>query len=230
MQWDRSRIGTSTDKNNSYFNNVFNNIMISSDEFSNWQTKFMIGTTLRAFFTPSTLKITRFNGVRWDASSRKNIVTLLAQPGSPTLSGIHWQSILGDILKIGGTYVSKRRGTISDSHQDIDTQIKTGPRYMYLVITDDSPEDTDNGPRVYDVKVRSDGAIVDVPMRVAKIPDFLNQHRFYNDDFQKQFIFERSAGSTPFIPKNVESLIPNQGSWFLSIINSNSFIQGFFVL
>ncbi|MFC1508759.1 hypothetical protein ACFL60_03615 [Candidatus Omnitrophota bacterium] len=223
MQWDQSRIGTSTATDAGYFNSVFNNLMISSDEFSNWQTKFMIGTTMRAFFTPSTLKITRFNGVRWDASSRKNNVTLLAQPGTNPLFGVHWQSILGDILKIGGTYVSRQRGTISNSHQDIDLAIKTGPRYMYLVITDDSPEDTDNGPRVFDVRVKSDGDFVEVPMRVAKIPDFLNQHRFYNDDFQKQYIFQREA-STPFIPANVENSLTSSisGSWFLSVINSNT--------
>ena len=70
MTWDRSTVGA----NQSYGANVniFDDLMISSDEFSNWMTKFMIGRNMRAYFTPSTLKRTNLDGVRWDASSRKN--------------------------------------------------------------------------------------------------------------------------------------------------------------
>ncbi|MBN1291918.1 MAG: hypothetical protein JXB48_08775 [Candidatus Latescibacteria bacterium] len=224
MKWDRSRVGataTTDASTTSYYNQVFNNLMISSDEFSNWQTKFLIGSSLRAYFTPSTLKKTVFSGIRWDASSRKNNVTLIASPGARSMYGLHWQSILGDILKIGGTFVSQQRGTLSNSHQDIDTNIRTGPRYVYLVVTDDSPEDTENGPRVFDVKVKANGEYINVNSRVFKITDLASRKRYYNGDFQKQYIFTRSS-TTPFIPQNVESLAYNQGSWFLSMMSSNT--------
>jgi len=229
MKWDRSRIGASYDADTAtgetnYFNSVFNNLMISSDEFSNWQTKFMIGTTLRAHFTSSTLKDTRLNGIRWDASSRKNNVTLIASPGTNPLWGVHWQSILGDILRVGGTFVSKQRGTISNSHQDIDTAIKTGPRYVYLFFSDDSPEDTDRGARVYDVKIKESGQAIDVPTRVFKIPDLLNSKRYYDKDFQKQYVFQRSS-SDPFIPQKLENIVPNTDSWVLGIINTTTNIN-----
>jgi hypothetical protein len=129
MQWNRSRLGSSYGFDGTYSSNVFNNIMIAADEFSNWQTRFMIsnggtGIGMRAYFTPSTLKITNFGGLRWDASSRKNNVTLLVQnnsgPTAMNLYGVHWQSILGDILKVGATYVGSQRGTTSYSHADID--------------------------------------------------------------------------------------------------------------
>lgn len=249
MQWDQSRAGaihqndiTATGPTYEigpttyagYFTNVFNNLLISSDEFSNWQTKFMIGSKLRAYFTPSTLKITNFNGIRWDASSRQNSVTLIAQPSSPVkgtriapatstpLWGVHWQSILGDVLKVGGTYVSKQRGTLSDSHQDIDTTIKSGPRYVYLIISDDSPEDTDRGARVYDVKVKSGGNVINIGnnTRVFKIPDLLNRHRWYNKDFQKPFVFQ--SGSDAYIPQKVENIVGKMGSWFLGLVNTTT--------
>jgi len=233
MKWDQSRVGASADDDagsgeTNYFNQVFNNLMISSDEFSSWQTKFMIGKALRTYFTPSTLKITRFNGIRWDASSRKNNVTLIASTdanatmsGSQPLFGVHWQSILGDILKIGGTFVTHQRGTISNSHQDIDTDIRTGPRYVYLLVSDDSPEDTENGPRVYDVKVKANGEVIDVPQRVFKVPDLINAKRYYGGDFQKQYIFQRSSAD-PFIPQKAENLTYNQGSWVLDVLTTNT--------
>lgn len=134
---------------------------------------------MRAFFTPSTLKITNFGGLRWDASSRKNNLTLLVQnnsgPTAMNLYAAHWQSILGDVLKVGATYVGRQRGTTDYSHADIDHTdnvagiigMRDEPRYVYLVLSDDSPEDRENGARVYDVKVMINGADLtsQVPMR-----------------------------------------------------------------
>ncbi len=238
FQWDRSRVGTSYGFDGTYSANVFNNIMISADEFSNWQTKFMISNNtystsspvgMRAYFTPSTLKITNFSGIRWDLSSRKNNVTLLVQnnQGSTAgnLYGVHWQSILGDILKVGGTFVSRQRGTQGYSNADIDngtTGMRSAPRYVYLVITDESPEDSEVGARVYDVRVRINGTDLtkQVPQRILKITDILNRRRYYDNAFQKQYIFERTSGG--FFPKKIEDNIANQDSWFLSIMGAST--------
>ena len=233
-RWDRSRVGTNYGFDGTYSANVFNNLMISADEFSNWQTRFMIanvsgdGTGMRAYFTPSTLKITNFGGVRWDLSSRKNNITLLVENrGGPTaqnLYGIHWQSILGDILKVGGTFVARQRGTLSYSHTDIDngpTGMRSTPRYIYLVLSDDSPEDRDNGPRIYNIRVRVNGADItsQIPKRVFKITDLLNRRRYFNNAFQKQYIF--GADASGFFPQMIESYIANTDSWFLSVMNTS---------
>jgi len=80
MAWAQSYVGASQ----TYSDNarIFNRLMISSDDYSNWVTKFIIGENLRAYFTPSTLKRTNFDGIRWDASTRKNSFTFLASIGT----------------------------------------------------------------------------------------------------------------------------------------------------
>lgn len=231
MQWDMSRVGASSSTDaggTNFYSGVFNNLMISTDEFSNWRTNFMIGNTLRAYFTPSTLKATNFQGIRWDASSRKNQVSLIASTGEVSglndrpMFGVHWQSILGDILKVGGTFVTRQRGTQSYSHQDIDQSISTPPRYVYLMVTDDSPYDTTNGPRVYDVRVVINGDDVtdNIPTRAYKVPDVLNSKRFYNDEFQKQVVFMR--GNDPVVPKIVENVQYNSESWLLDLLQDST--------
>jgi len=228
MQWDQSRLGTSSAFDGTYAPNVFNNLMISSDEFSNWQTRFMIGTTIRAYFTPSTLKMTNFNGIRWDASTRKNSITLLAQPSSGvaaiTTLGAHWQSILGDKLKVGGTFISRQRGTLAYNNADIDNGnagMRDTPRYIYLVLSDGSPQDLDNGPRIYKIQTIINGADLtsQVPMRVFKIKDLLNSKRYYSGAFQQQYVFPRSGD---FIPYRPEDQAMNSDSWFLGAMNSNT--------
>ena len=208
MTWDKSTVGA-----NKFYGdnaaNIFENLMISSDEFSNWETKFMIGRNLRAYFTPSTLKRTNFDGIRWDASSRKNSFTFLASVGDrptsdydrrPThfnnLFGAYWQSILGDVLKLGGSFVTRQRGTQSYSNKDIDTGFrgineKEMPRYMYVVITDDSPEDATNGTRVYDVKAIVNGKEANIPKRAYKIDDVINIFKFTDMKVQNQYLFSR---------------------------------------
>ncbi len=273
MSWNRSKLGASQDpadatsatKTEQYrwMNGVFNNLVIATDEFSNWQTRFMIarrptniswnGTVpqggLRAYFTPSTMKITNFSGFRWDASSRKNNVTILASSGDRPTYGVHWQSVLGDILKVGATYVGRQRGTISYSHQDIDGSnpdeyyMKNVPRYVYLVVTDDSPEDTGPGARVFDVKAVVNGKATqiayaddydkDYPIkgRVMKIDNLFSQYRYINHEQQRSYMFYMNSATydqkensksnrfnSSYMHMNVEDIRNNRDSWFLSLV------------
>jgi len=251
MTWNRSKLGAEEWQDDRWANRVFNNLMISSDEFSNWQTKFIIarggrsgayGQGIRTYFTPSTLKQTNFGGFRWDASSRKNNVSIVASAGDRPLYGVHWQSVLGDILKIGATYVSRQRGTVSYSHQDIDgsnlkspTIMRDEPRYVYVIITDDSPEDTGPGALVFDIKAYINGKEEriafkgeDYPVkgRVFNITDLFHRSRYYSGDFQKQYIFSYSAyqsggpGSSDFVHRDVTQDRNSRGSWLLELMNT----------
>lgn len=244
MNWNQSRAGASNTYS-SVYQSVFNRLVVSADEFSNWQTQFMIGRAyvsggdvlggLRMYVTPSTMKMTNFSGVRWDLSSRKNNVSLFLKtpmgttastPQDSTLYGLHWQSILGDVLKVGGTFVTHYRSTSQYSNIDIDENIKNEPRYVYLVLTDDSPEDTNNGPRIYDVKVLVNGEEQTVPTRAFKIPDIINARRFDSATSMSStyYVFSSSVGAysaTYSLPYREESNLATSGSWFLNLINNN---------
>lgn len=244
LTWDKSTVGASQVYGDNAAS-IFNNLMISSDEFSNWQTQFMVGTNLRVYFTPSTLKRTNFNGIRWDASSRKNSFTFVASVGSnpsnarldapPTesdyrnLFGAYWQSVLGDVLKIGGSFVTNQRGTQSYSNRDIDSGI-TGikevdfPRYMYVVVTDGTPEDTRQGARVYQIKAILDGKESNLPNRVFKIQNFINQITFQDGKFNIQNqVLVRADGTSSFIPEAIENFEFSTGSWFYKIMKSSTY-------
>jgi len=239
LSWDLSTVGAKRFYSDDAAN-IFNNLMISSDEISNWETKFMVGTNLRAYFTPSTLKRTNFNGIRWDASSRKNSFTLVAAVGDRPASdydktssdyrnlfGGHWESILGDVLKLGGSFVVNQRGTQSFSNTDIasgvygikETEME---RYVYVVITDDSPEDPSNGARVYKVKALVNGKEADLPQRSFKIPDIIHAFKFSDMIWQNQFLFQRgtAADVSAYIPQTIENIQYTDGSWFLNLMNT----------
>lgn len=245
MNWNQSKLGASTTTDDRWASDVFNNLMICSDEFSNWQTKFILsqggyGAGIRSYFTPSTLKITNFGGFRWDLSSRKNNVTLLASTGDRPIYGVHWQSVLGDILKIGATYVGRQRGTVSYSHQDIDgsnteslNYMKDEPQYVYVIVTDDSPEDTGPGALVYGVKayingkeekIAFQGEDYPVKGRMFKIPNLLSQKRFYDNSFGKQYIFNYTSGSpsSEFLPDYLERHRNKRGSWLLGLLDDST--------
>ncbi|MBT4483510.1 MAG: hypothetical protein HOC71_07515 [Candidatus Latescibacteria bacterium] len=258
MRFDQSRLGamqsppdnlnTSANQNYRWVNNVFNNLMVVSDEFSNWQTRFMMargagnGTGIRTYFTPSTLKQTNFSGFRWDASTRKNNISIVATTDeydplaysqnkkrvSYPLYGVHWESQLGDIMKLGATFVSKQRGTLADSHQDIDWKIQGEPRYVYVVITDDSPEDTGAGAKVYDIKavvngkkepIAFKGEDYNLKGRVFKIPDLFERKRYYSGkpEPQKEYVVDQDAGE--HLRMDTSELRNRRESWFLELMD-----------
>lgn len=255
MNWNRSKLGASEWSDDRWANRVFNNLMICSDEFSNWQTKFILsrgghGAGIRSYFTPSTLKLTNFGGFRWDLSSRKNNVTLLASAGDRPIYGVHWQSVLGDILKVGATYVGRQRGTVSYSHQDIDgsnpemlNYMKSEPQYVYVMITDDSPEDEGPGAVVYGIKafvngkeelIAFNGEAYPVKGRLFKINSLFDQKRFYQNSFQKQYMFPYSysasggPSSSEFVKDYVERHRNKRGSWLLGLMEGNTRIMNDF--
>ena len=256
FSWNKSRIGAREITDSNWINSIFNNLVILSDDFSNWQTKFMVAQAslirntdipqngIRAYFTPSTLKISNFSGIRWDASSRKNNVSFIAstgQVGEPNmpLYGIHWQSVLGDVLKVGASYVHKQRGTIENSQMDIDEIIKDEPRYVYLIVTDDSPEDTGPGARVYNVAavingkptpIAYNGENYPVRGRAYKIPNVITANPYAGSGFTPYYIFQGTGsdgtenGTTQIqsYHTRTEDHRNNYGSWFLDLMDQQN--------
>lgn len=247
FNWNKSRLGAYETTDSNWMTSIFNNLVVLSDDFSNWETKFMVSTGtnngqgLRAYFTPSTLKDSNFSGIRWDASSRKNNVSLVVSQSQlgesqKPLYGIHWQSVLGDVLKVGATYVHKQRGTLDNSQRDIDELIRSEPRYVYLVVTDDSPEDTGAGARVYNVTASLNGKQEPIAFhgenypiqgRMFKIPNIVQAHHYAGGGFSAGYMFPYDNSSEPETDGSdyyhkVEEYRNNYGSWFLDLIDQQA--------
>ncbi|MFC1512026.1 hypothetical protein ACFL5H_02380 [Candidatus Latescibacterota bacterium] len=240
LTWDLSDVGTSElyDDNKA---RIFQNIMISSDEFSNWQTQVMIGTNMRAVFTSSTLKKTNFSGIRWDGSNRKNSFTIIAKAGSnPTsedrrprepqhfrnIFGGHWRSVLGDVLSLGGTFVFENRGTEAYSNKDVSfgrygLLNQDVERYIYVIITSDSPEDESLSARVYDVIPVINGREENLPKRAYKIPDVLFKKQYSQGKEQFDYTFSSTnPDATGQFPTLIEKHMYSKGSWFFDLMNT----------
>ena len=251
LTWDLSDVGT-TEVYDSNRARIFQNLMITSDEFSNWQTQVMIGTNMRVVFTPSTLKKTNFGstgeaGIRWDASNRKNSFTFVASAGTKpeteevrasepqhfrNLFGGHWRSVLGDVLTVGGTFVIQNRGTEAYSNKDISFGKKgllnrDVERYFYVIITSDSPEDESLNARVYDVIPVINDKEETLPKRVYKIPDVINKKQYSKGEDQRGFTFySTNPDATAEFAAPVEKFMYSKGSWFLDLMNSYKSNQG----
>ena len=160
------------------YGQLFQNLVIAQDDYRGWSSRFMVGDAIRTKFTPLTLDLARLNGVRWDAASRKNRFSVVSskvsdpvpeigglavprvQPFASYLIGGRWESTLGGILTLGSTFVSmlhvdsmvrggaQPRGVVPSS--------LAGPRFVYVVVADDSPED-DSGALVYAAEILVNG-------------------------------------------------------------------------
>ncbi|KPL17917.1 MAG: hypothetical protein AMJ92_10415 [candidate division Zixibacteria bacterium SM23_81] len=158
-----------------YYRNYFNNLVISQDTYKGFATSLIVGDAVRTKFTSLTLDRSRLNGVRWDGATRKNQFTILgSRLSSPIimpieqdlqvtsisvsqqwpryLFGGHWKTEVGDILKLGATYLNLSQ--IKSEEESKERNFLKGdvteaePREIYLRFTDDSPE-SDWGALIY---------------------------------------------------------------------------------
>jgi len=170
----------------SYYNDWFNNLIITKDSYRGWKTTATVGDAIRTKFTSLTLKLSRFNGIRWDAASPKNKFTVLGSRGYPDLFstpvkgggsnrvievapiyifGVHWQTQLGDILKLGATYINQHQvdATKPANQNSIKGTIPEmlPPDTLIVRFTDDSPEDGRAGAAVFSCYITVKGKIGD---------------------------------------------------------------------
>ena len=161
------------------YQNWLRHLIIADDAYGGWSTRVAIGDAIRTPFTPLTLDLARFNGVRWDEASPNNRFTFIISRFSDPLkiilknqlgvggqrllvtdglflTGGHWESRVGDFLVLGATFVNLHR---FDSSRGFTTNIRKGlappftsPRQLVVRFQDDSPEDGIGGAVVFDVK------------------------------------------------------------------------------
>ncbi len=159
----------------SLFHDLFQNLTIVGDNYANWSSKITIGSAVEARFTPLTLSVTRFNGIRWDSATRRNRFTIVgSRVSDPVISagqssrdfasylyGGRWEGTLGDVVTFGASYVNVHstdnlleRG--DSSYKGMVPNNLEPPNTLYVIVYDDSPEDG-FGARVYGMEIYVDG-------------------------------------------------------------------------
>ncbi len=159
---------------------LFQNLMIASDDFRGWSNRVLIGQAIRTKFTSLTLSLARFSGIRWDGATRRNRFTVLgsrisnpfprsvevgAERHSTYLFGGRWENTLGDLLRMGLSYVTtfrsdasrRKGGRIQRGVVPVDLGGGGGVEELYVIFSDDSPEDG-WGAEVHALEVYIDGA------------------------------------------------------------------------
>ncbi len=150
-----------------YYTNWFENLVIAKDSYRGFSTSLIIGDAIRTKFTSLTLERARFNGLRWDGKTQKNkfsiVYSRLSDPiimpidrtvqsaivgashdWNRYLFGGHWETEIGDVLRLGATYVNLRQTKTKDSpegHSIKGEVADAKPETIYIKFVDDSPAD-----------------------------------------------------------------------------------------
>ena len=164
---------------NRFYQNWLRHLIVADDAYGGWSTRVTVGDAIQTTFSPLTLDMARFNGVRWDEASANNRFTFILSrfsdplkldlknqlgPGGKRvevldglyLMGGHWESRVGDFLVLGATFVNMHR---FDSGRGYTTNTRKGlappfteAKKLVLRFQDDSPEDGFGGAVVFDVR------------------------------------------------------------------------------
>lgn len=208
------------------YKDIFEKLIIADESYMGWANVAMIGDAINSRFTQCTLSMARFNGVRWDASSRRNKFSILgSRISNPSIDvvepedarrlapqfmeffgtflfGGHWESTFGDMFELGATFANlhradalRRRGSIRGVVPSSTPWI----RVIYLIFSDDSPEDG-GGAEVYEVRMIVDGVRRDdIEPEVRKIRNIIG--------LRKPFM---TLEDVPYVRKD--------GSWLLNTV------------
>jgi len=166
------------------FRTAFRNLVVMRDHHRGWSSRIMLGDALEARFTPLTLNQPRLQGLRWDGSSHKNRFSVVAsRVSSPVeegdndveiatyLLGGHWESQLGDVLTLGGSYVNLHLRDSMQRDGSLRGQFPTvlgATRDYFVIFSDDSPEDG-RVAQVYAVEVYINGSRVELAPDIRRV-------------------------------------------------------------
>ena len=235
---DLPGIPGSYESRNARYDRFFDKLVISNEGFGPWSTRLIIGDHLRSFFTPMTLNLPKFNGIRWDGASKKNRFSLLSSQltdrifvpsntdidqnfrerrifGTSIFAG-HWESQIGSILKIGSTYVNTHRydaeasGKVNNLRGVIPRVMENGLRKVYVFISDDSPEEDLNGALIHELTLQIADREV-LPVRVSRI-----------DNLLQQLPVTKDVSSTVLLSPNEINYLRKNRSWIRSVIEASN--------
>ncbi len=139
----------------------FSELVVATDSYQNWNFAVTAGDNIRTSLTPLTLRSPRWQGVRIDAESPRQSVTLLLTRGalrrfsafdarkdlSPVLAyGGHYRHQVSDVLTLGGTLfnqhqvdVQSKQGSFVSGTQPYQMQ---APKRIWVRVTSDEPGTT----------------------------------------------------------------------------------------
>jgi len=228
----------SYESRNARYDRFFDKLVIASEGFGPWSTRLIIGDHIRTHFTPMTLNLPRFNGIRWDGSSKKSRFTLLAShvtdpavvPSGAGISGVyeerrifgtslvagHWESQIGDLLRLGTSYVNTHRfdaeagGDVNSMKGAVPQVMHGGLRRVFVFFTDDDPEDDAPGASVHELVMLVDDTPVE-PVRVGKIENLL-RHIPVTPDLT----------SSVLLKSNEISYLRQNRSWLKSVVEASN--------
>ena len=214
------------------YNDFFQKLVVADEGFGRWSTRLIIGQHLRTSFTPMTLNIPNFNGIRWDGSSRKSRFSLIAshltdplviddvglqerRVFGTSLVGGHWESQVGDLFKIGTTYVNAHRFDAEASAKlnglkgDVPGVVQAGGlRRVFVFFTDDAPHDAVPGAAIHGLTMYADGAVVE-ELRVGRI-----------DDILEKIPVGGGSNTVPLNPGDVQYL-RRSGPWLREVVEAS---------
>ena len=191
--WEFSRPGHSQiNTRTAQYLGWFTNLVMLNDSYKGWNYRMTLGEDIRTKFTDLTFQDPRFFGIILDGASSDNRFTLLLSQGgdlmntpkfstfrstterSPVLvMGGHWETKLGNVLRLGATYYNQHMANTFDDQGDFlkgDTPYSMlPPSFIDVIIEDDSPNDVAIGARVYDVDVVIIGESRGQPVRLTSI-------------------------------------------------------------
>ena len=235
---DRPGLRGSYEQRNGRYDRFFDKLVIANEGFGPWSTRLIIGDHISTHFTPMTLNMPRFNGMRWDGSSSSNSFTVIASHftdpvivpnnadietdfnrrrifGTSALAG-HWESQIGGALRIGTTFINTHRFD-SEAGTDLNGMRGTVPRVMhgglrklFVFVTDDNPENDTPGATVHELSMFIDGNEV-LPLRVAQIDHLLQQLPVTPD-----------LTSTILLKSNEVSFLRKNGPWLQPVIDASN--------
>ncbi|HJP29732.1 MAG TPA: hypothetical protein QGF95_04165 [Candidatus Latescibacteria bacterium] len=191
FNWEFSRPGVSDiDTRTAQYLGWFANLVMLNDSYRGWNYRLTLGEDIRAKFTDLTFHDPRFFGILFDGASSDNRFTLMLSQGGDQLNtakfstfratterspvllfGGHWETKLGNVLRLGATYFNQHMANTFDVEGDFfrgDTPYSMlPPSFIEVIIEDDSPQDVGISARIYDVDIVITGESGGQPVRLT---------------------------------------------------------------
>ena len=193
INWEFSRPGFSEiDTRTAQYLGWFNDLIILSDSYRGWNYRVTLGEDIRTKLSDLTMKDPRFFGVVLDGASSDNKFSLLLSQGGDQLNipkfstfnstkerssvlifGGHWETRLGSLLRLGGTYFNQHMANMADANGSFikgDTPYgMLQPALIEIIVEDDSPLEPGVSAVVYDIDVVIAGESMGQPVRLTSI-------------------------------------------------------------